>query len=105
MARCFEVWCALEECCHFGRAQDHRQFLLVPGVRNVFNHPVSVQHVVVEKTQRAYGLVEQRPRELFPPDQEQTGILDMFRSELIWRGFKVFGKVGHAPHVRALGMG
>src|SRR5216684_394002 len=67
----FEVRRALEECGYFGGAQDHRQLLLVPRIRNIFDHPVPMQDVVVEKTQRAYGLVERRPRELFSLDQEQ----------------------------------
>src|SRR6266849_2542855 len=54
----FKVRRALEECGYFGGAQDHRQLLLVPGIRNIFDHPVPMQDVVVEKTQRAYGLVE-----------------------------------------------
>jgi len=45
----FEVRRVLEERDDFGRAQDDRQFLLVPRVRNMFNHPVSVQGVVIEK--------------------------------------------------------
>jgi hypothetical protein len=54
----------------------------------MFDHPVSMQDVMVEKTQRAYGLVERRPRELFPLDQEQLVLSDVFRSESIWCSFK-----------------
>src|SRR5271155_5091690 len=101
----FEVRRDLEECCYFGRAQDQRKLLLLPMVRNMFNHPVSVQDIVVEKTQRTYGFVEHRPRELFLLNQEQLILTDMFRSEPIWLDFKMFGKVGHATDVSALGMG
>src|SRR5712691_3099240 len=100
-----EVRRVLEECGDLGRAQDHRQLLLVAGIRNMFDHPLAMQDVMVEKTQRAYGLVERRPRELFPLDQEELVLAHVFRSESIWRGFKVLGKVGHTPDVCTLRMG
>jgi hypothetical protein len=64
-----------------------------------------MQHVVVEKTQRTYCLVERRPGELFPLHQEKLVLADVFRSESIGRGFKMLGKVGHTPDVCALRMG
>jgi len=64
-----------------------------------------MEHVVVEKTQRTYGLVEQRPRKLFPLHQEQLVLADVFRSESIGRGFKMLGKVGHTTEICALRVG
>ena len=46
----FEVAGGFEDCRHFRGTQYYRQFLLVPRVRNMFNHPVAVQGVMIEKT-------------------------------------------------------
>jgi hypothetical protein len=58
----------------------------------MLDHPLSTQYAVVEKAQRANGLVERRPRELFLLDQEQLIRSDLLRSEAIGRGSKVLGK-------------
>ena len=71
----------------------------------MFDHPLAMQDVMVEKTQRAYGLVERRPRELFLLDQEQLVIADVFRAQPIGCGSKVLGEVSQAPDVCALGVG
>jgi len=95
----FEVVSDPEERRHFSRAQDDRQLLLVPGIRNVFDHPVSVEGVVIEEAQCAYGLVEDRPRHLFVLDQKQLVLPDVFRAQPIRRGTKVLGEVSHATDV------
>src|ERR1700758_4759124 len=100
-----EIWRALEDCGYFSGAQDHRQSVLVPRVGNEFDHPVPMQDVVVEKPQRAYSLIELRPRELFTLDQAQLILADVFGSELIGRGVKMLGKVGHTTDVCTLGVG
>src|SRR2546425_528707 len=101
----FEIRRALKDCGYFSGAQDNRQLLLVARIRNIFDHPVPMQDIVVEETQRAYSLIEWRPRELFPLDQEQLVLADVLASELIWRGFKVLGKVGHTTDVCTLRVG
>lgn len=53
----FEVASGFEYGCDFGGTQDDREFLLVPQIRNMFNHPVAVQHVVIKKPQCPYGLL------------------------------------------------
>jgi hypothetical protein len=57
--------------------------LLVPRVGNVFDHPVAVEDVVIEKAQRAHRLIEHRPCDLFPLDQKQLVLADVFGSEPI----------------------
>ena len=64
-----------------------------------------MQDVMVEKTQRAYGLVERRPRELFLLDEEQLVIADEFGAQSIGCGSEVLGEVSQAPDVCALGVG
>jgi hypothetical protein len=68
----------------------------------MFDHPLSMQHVMVEKPQGTYGLVERRPRELFLLDQEQLVSADVFRAQPIWGGSKVLGKISQTPDVCAL---
>jgi len=46
----------------------------------VFDHPVSVEDVMIEKAQGAYRLIEQRSRDLSPLNQEQLVLADVFRS-------------------------
>jgi hypothetical protein len=77
----FEVSGGVEDGCDFGGTQDYRQFFLVPRVRNVFNHPVAVEDVVIEEAQRAHRLVEHRPRHLLALNQKQLVLPDVFRSE------------------------
>src|SRR5713101_1976802 len=63
-----EVRRVLEECGDLGRAQDHRQLLLVASFRNMFYYFIAMKDGMVEKTQLPYGLGERRPREVFPLD-------------------------------------
>jgi hypothetical protein len=54
----FEVRRTLKKSGHLGGTQHRRQFLLVAGIRNMLDHPLSTQYAVVEKTQCADGLIE-----------------------------------------------
>ena len=79
----FEVAGGFKYGCNFGGTQNHRQFFLVPRVGNMFNHPVTVQDVAIEKAQGAHRLIEHRPRDFFLLNQEQLVLPDVFWSELI----------------------
>ena len=50
----------------------------------MFNYPVAVEDVAIEKAQGAYRLREQRPGDFFPLNQEQLVLTDMLRSQPIW---------------------
>jgi hypothetical protein len=65
----------------------------------MFNHPVAVQHVVIEKPQRAHRLIEHRPRDLFPLNQEQLVLPHVFRSQPIRSEFEMLSEFGDAADV------
>jgi hypothetical protein len=65
----------------------------------VFDHPVPVKDVVIEKAERAHRLIEQRPRDSFPLNQEQLVFPDVFRSQPIRRETEVLREVRDAADV------
>src|SRR5580704_15489943 len=101
----FEVAGDCKDRRYFGGAQDDRQLLFVSRVRDMFDHPVSVQCVVIEETQCAHGLVEDRPGDLLLLDEEELVLPDVFGAEPIRRGPKMLGEPGHATDVNLDGVG
>src|SRR5260370_20297182 len=89
---------------YFGAAQDDGQLLFVSRVRNMFDHPVSVQRVVIEESQCAHGLVEDRPGDLLLLDEEELVLPDVFGAEPIRRAPKMLAEPGHPTDVNLDGL-
>jgi hypothetical protein len=101
----FEITGSFEDCCDFSGTQDYRQFFLVPRVRNMFNHPVAVEDMAIEKAQSAYGLIEHRPRDPFSLNQKQLVLPDVFGSEPIRGEFEMLSEFCDAADVNLDGVG
>jgi hypothetical protein len=94
-----EIGRGFKPCRDLGGTQDYRQFFFVPRVREVFDHPVPMEDVVIEKAQGAHRLIEQRPRDLFALNQEQLVLPDVFRSQPIRRESEVLRELRYAADV------
>ena len=104
MVRCFEIARGFEDCRDLGGTQDYRQFFFVPRVRDVFDHPVPMENVVIEKAQCAHRLIEQRPRDLLLLNQEQLVLPDVFRSQPIREESEVLRELRDAADVNRDGV-
>ena len=65
----------------------------------MFDHPVAVEDVVIEKAQGAHRLIEHCPCDLFPLNQKQLVLADVFGSEPIRRESEMLSEFRYAADV------
>src|ERR1035441_8228124 len=94
-----EILGRLQQELYFRRAQNHRQFPLVPRQRDAIDTDGTVQGVGVKKSESANGLYIRRKGDTFLFDQVQLIFADLLRAEQFGRFAKVFGKLGDVANV------